>query len=57
MIKALQKSANSYHVVIGEIIDNTSSSAFLILPWRAINKRGEIQDFKTKQEAIDWIAK
>lgn len=55
MRKTIQQSANSYAVVAGEVIDNTSCSAFLVKPWRAIKHTGQIEDFATKEEAINWV--
>ncbi len=57
-IKTLQQSPCSHAVVVGEVIDHTNSSLKGVtdLLWEGINRYGDSKRFKTKMEAVDWVA-
>lgn len=58
-IKTLQQSACSYAVVVGEVIDHTNSTLKSVtdLLWEGINRHGDSKKFKTRQQAVEWVAK
>lgn len=53
----IQKSSNSYHVIAGEVIDNTNSSLKNVtnLLWSGVRADGEMRRFKTKDEAVQFV--
>jgi hypothetical protein len=59
MTKLIQQSANSYAVVVGEVIDHTHGSlkAVTDLLWEGINSFGQSKKFKTRQEAMNFAAR
>ena len=57
MADTIKTSANTYAVISGEVIDRTSHSANLELPWQGINRMGFAMDFKTMSEAIAYAKK
>lgn len=57
MMRTVQKSPNSFHVVIGEVIDNTESSLKNVtdLLWQGVRSDGQTRQFKTKDEAVQFV--
>lgn len=58
MTSTIQTSANSYAVVVGQIIDHSRGSLKHVSEflWEGINCQGSSKKFKTKQEAIHFAA-
>ena len=57
-VKTLQQSPCSYAVVVGEVIDHTDSTLKNVtdLLWEGVNRYGDSKKFKTRQEAVEWVA-
>jgi len=54
MTHLVKKSYNSYHVIVGEVIDHTETSLKHVSEflWEGVNSRNQSKKFKTKNEAI-----